>query len=264
LGAPGTNRKIAWSKVSPADNHGDSAIWRLRDPNDATVYLPRRWARIELASGGIEIASLPLPWFCVGRGEFLSVDVMVDPSRKAGAATTVAVRDEQLAGLLAFLDRGQAGAAGPLLAELERANVIEQAISDKMSNPLAACAAAYVGLAVYPPHEREQWDHWLGNCMRRFPEIPDAAIVHARRLILRPTSPTDNAVAAEALRAACAVGAPYFSAGVFLLREMLTLLAADFPDLASLVERANVLTSRVDASQAFTVARYAPAHGSRK
>lgn len=264
LESPATIAALTWSNVESAENHGDSAIWRVTDRIGATVMVPRRWARIELANGGLEVASLPLPWFCVGRSEFLPVDLMVDPSRQGGAATTVAIRDEQLAGLLAFLDRGQASAAGPLLAELEQANVIERAIYDKRTNPLAACAAAYVGLAVYPPNEREQWDHWLGNCMRLFPEIPDAAIVHARRLVLRPTSPTDNAVAAEALRTAYAAGVPYFSAGVFLLREMLTLLSADFADLAPLVQRANVLASRVDASQAFTVVRYARAEGVSK
>ncbi|MEG3148195.1 hypothetical protein U1839_26400 [Sphingomonas sp. RT2P30] len=249
---------IRWSDVDPADHQGNSAIWRLRgDTNGVPTRLTRRWARVQLATGGVEIVSLPLPWFCVSRDEYLPADILVDPSRTGGAATTVAIRDEQLAGLLAFLDRGQASAAGPLLAELEQANIIEQTISDKMSNPLAACAAAYVGLAVYPPSEREQWDHWLGNCMRRFPDVPDAAIVHARRLILRPTGSEDNGVAASALRAACAAGVPFFSAGVFLLREMLTLLSADYADLRPLVERANILASRVDASQAFTVARYA-------
>ena len=142
--------------------------------------------------------------------------------------------------------------------QLEKDNVIQEAIEGKQTNPLAACAAAYVGLSVYDPQAREVWDRWLGNCMRLFPNVPDAAIVHARRLILRPTGPDDNAEAADALRKASAAGIPYFSAGVALQREMLTVLTPDHTDLAPLAAAAARLASRVDPGQAFTVLRYAP------
>ena len=246
--------------VAPEQTSGDSAMWRIRvEQPEPPTRQNRRWARVELPDGRVELASLPLPWFSTATGNFAPAELMVDPSRMEGAATTVAVRAERLAGLLSYLDRGQSGAARPMLEELERDNVIEQTISDKMSNPLAACAAAYVGLAVYPPNEREQWDHWLANCMNRFPDIPDAAIVHARRLVLRPGRSEGNEAVAEALRRACKAGVPFFSAGIALLREMLALLSTDFPDLVPLAEDAGRLTSRADVSQVFTVLRYAPA-----
>lgn len=246
------------NKAEPQELRGDAALWHIPSTDQSPPSRDnRRWARIALPDDRIELASLPLPWFCAATNEFVAAEVLVDPARMEGAAATVAVRDARLAGLLAFLDRGQASAARPLLEALERENVIEQTIYDKMSNPLAACAAAYVGLAVYPTDEREQWDTWLGNCMQRFPDVPDAAIVHARRLVLRPTSAGDNALAADALRRACAAGIPFFSAGVLLLREMLVLLAADHRDLAPLADAAGRLAGRVDASQAFTVLRYA-------
>ena len=248
-----------WALLEPKSQHGDTALWRVPHLQEAPPEpANRQWARIELPNGGFEIASLPLPWFCTDSGDFSPAEVLVDPARTAGTATTVAVKDRRLAGLLAFLDRGQAIAARPLLAELERENLIEETIGDKLRNPLAACAAAYVGLAVYAPNEHERWDAWLGNCMTRFPTIPDAAIVHARRLVLRPTGPSDNARAADALRRAFAAGTPYFSAGVLLLREMSILLSADHADLKALAREAGMLAGRVDASQAFTVLRYAP------
>jgi hypothetical protein len=250
---------IGRSPIEPAEQHGDSALWRIHYESDPPEQSTRRWARVALPNGGVELASLPLPWFCPDTNKFSSAEVLVDPARSEGAATSVAVRDRRLAGLLAFLDRGQASSAAPLLAELERQDIIGQTIWSKMSNPLAACAAAYVGLAVYPPNEHEQWDVWLSNCMERFPGVPDAAIVHARRLVLRPTSAGDNALAAEALRLACAAGTPFFSAGVLLLREMLILLSADHEDLKPLAKKAGILAGRLDASQAFTVLRYAPA-----
>ena len=259
-GAPLLDAAPEWDALAPvmaAELHGDVALWRIAfasgtPPQRAT----RRWAKVDLPDGGTEIASLPLPWYCAANDEFSPAEVLVDPSR-SGAATSVAVRDERLAGLLAYLDRGQARSAGPLLEQLEKDDVIRDAIEGKRSNPLAACAAAYVGLAVYNPNEREVWDHWLGNCVKWFPEVPDTAIVHARRLVLRPTGSDDNAKAADALRQACAAGIPYFSAGVALLREMLTVLAPDHPDLAPLAADAARLASRVDPGQAFTVLRYA-------
>lgn len=248
-----------WQSVEPVEQRGDTALWRIaqteRGPPTAAT---RRWARIGLPDGGIELASLPLPWLDIQTEAYLPAEVLVDPARQDGAATSVAVRDSRLGGLLAFLDRGQAVAARPLLAELERGNLIERTISLKFSNPLAACAAAYVGLAVYPPTEQEQWDGWLQNCMVQFPDVPDAAVVHARRLVLRPTSAGDNQRAADALRGACSAGVPFFSTGVFLLRDMLVLLSVDHADLKPLAERTGMLASRVDPSQAFTVLRFAP------
>ena len=118
-----------------------------------------------------------------------------------------------------------------------------------------------MGLAVYPPDEREQWDVWLGNLATRFEGVPDAAIAHARRLILRPSSGESNEQAAQMLRRACQAGVPYFSAGVALLREMLMQLSPDFEDLEPFANRAAQLAARVDEQQIFTVLRYAPAKG---
>ena len=259
--APELDAAPAWDSNAPETStelHGDAALWRIAFVSDAPPQrATRRWAKVDLPGGGVEVASLPLPWFCPANDEFSSAEVLVDPSR-SGAATSVAVCDARLAGLLAYLDRGQAGSAGPLLEQLEKDDVIRDAIEGKRRNPLAACAAAYVGLAVYNPTEHEVWDRWLGNCMDWFPDVPDAAIVHARRLILRPTGPDDNAKAADALRKASKAGIPYFSAGVALQREMLTVLAPDHPDLAPLAAKAARLSSRVDPGQAFTVLRYAP------
>ena len=244
--------------VEPVETFGDSALWRIAPGDTAPpTRTTRRWARIALPDGRVELASLPLPWFCSASNTHAPAELLVDPAREGGAATTVAVRDTRLAGLLAYLDRGQAGAARPMLKELERDDLIRGTIFEKMVNPLAACAAAYVGLAVYDPAEREQWDQWLGNCMSRFPDIPDAAIVHARRLVLRPADGADNDRAAAALRLAMAAGVPFFSAGVLLLREMLLQLCADHADLETLADKAGRIAGRVDPGQVFTVLRHA-------
>lgn len=248
-----------WEDVKPVEARGSVGIWRIeaKSPENLRSSI-RKWARIELADGGVEIASLPLPWYCMASQVFSPAEILVDPARQGGASTTVAVRDATLSGLLAYLDRGQAGAARPLLEEIERDNLIERTIGEKMNNPLAACAAAYVGLSAYPPNEREQWDQWLQTCMMKFPGVPDAAIVHARRLVLRPDA-SANITAAEALKRAMAAGPPFFSAGIALLREMLLMLSADHSELKPLADDAAELAARADPTQVFTVLRYAPA-----
>lgn len=256
---PALEEPAEWTDpaVDSDELSANAALWCISyESEEPPVRCRRRWARITLPSGAVEIASLPLPWYCPRGRVYESAKVLVDPARTQGAATTVAVRDARLAGLLAYLDRGQASMAKPLLEQLEHDDVIKEAIDLKQGNALAACAAAYVGLAVYDPRENEVWDPWLANCMSWFPDIPDGAIVHARRLILRPTGREANADAAEALRKACRAGIPYFSAGVALLREMLLVLSTDFPDLTPLADRAGRLAGRVDPSQAFTVLRY--------
>jgi hypothetical protein len=247
-----------WKDAQPVEVRGSVGIWRVEAKSPENLKTStRKWARIELADGGVEIASLPLPWYCTGSEVFAPAEILVDPERQGGASTTVAVRDAKLSGLLAYLDRGQAGAARPLLEQIESENLIERTIEDKMSNPLAACAAAYVGLSAYPPNEREEWDRWLQNCMMKFPDVPDAAIVHARRLILRPDV-SANVTATEALKRAIKAGPPFFSAGVALLREMLLQLSADQPELMPLADRAAELAARADPTQIFTVLRFAP------
>ncbi|MCP1469026.1 hypothetical protein J3E64_000697 [Sphingobium sp. OAS761] len=243
--------------IAPAELLGNGAMWRIASDRVASPDKHvRHWAHVTLPNGRVEVASLPLPWLCAASGTLSQATLLVDPARTDDAATRVAVDDAAMAGLLSFLDRGQANAAGPMLEMLERDDVIERVIRDGQ-NSLAACAAAYVGLAVYDPYEREIWDARLYDCMMRYPHVPDAAIVHARRAILRPQNSDDNGEAAEALRRACAAGIPYFSAGVPLLQEMLLLLSPDFPDLAPLAARAAQLAARTDLGQAFTVLRYA-------
>jgi hypothetical protein len=247
-----------WVERAPSEKHEKRLLWRVESyPANHPSAADRQWARIERQDGGFEIASLPLPWFCSETTAFVSADILFDLARAGGAATSVAINDAALSGLLSFLDRGQAGSARPLL-EAVKGKLINDTIYSKMSNPLAACAAGYVGLAVYAPDQKERWDDWLENCMTRFPEIPDTAIVYARRLILRPTDPPDNERAAKALRQACAAGIPFFSTGVNLLREMLLQLSTDHADLLPLAEKVGQLAGRVDASQIFTVLRFAP------
>lgn len=256
-GALRAPRKLSALQAAVGTRGG--GLWRIPGESTHGGYSQddRMWVVVELPKEWVEVASLPLPWVTIADYGTAGAEVLVDPAR-ATAASTVAVRDARMGTLLAFLDRGQAALAAPVLLDFEKDRLIEDAIYEKMVNPLASCAAAYVSLTMRPGEYPEKWDRWLANLMDRFGDIPDSSIVHARRLVLRPSSGRDNAAAAAALRQAFRAGVPYFSMGVTLLREMLVQLSPDFPDLAELAQEVGALSGRVDHSQAFTVMRFRP------
>ena len=175
-----------WEAANPDEERLGAAIWRL-EPAVAGEFAggARRWAVVR-AGKGVEIVSLPAPWRCAGSGLLSPIDLLVDTRLGGRASSTVAIHDAALDGLLSYLDRGRLSALRPMVAALERSGIIERTIFEKMANPLAACAAAYVGLAVHEPAEQERWDSWLPNIMSRFPWLPDGAVVihqnsHERR-----------------------------------------------------------------------------------
>ena len=134
--------------------------------------------------------------------------------------------------------------------------VIESTIREKMRSPLAACAAAYVGLAIFEPSERERWDAWLPNLMNYFPWLPDGAIVHARRILQRPKHPREGDEALSALKRAYSCGIPYFAAGVLQLRDSLLLFSLKGDEARTMLDTVSRVASRVDPGQAFTVLRF--------
>lgn len=144
--------------------------------------------------------------------------------------------------------------------------VVLREMQEKRENPLAAAAAAYVGLS-YPIRDdrRERWSPWLKNLMNRFPGIPDGAILRARDLIERAATEEDLAMALKALAVAFRRGPPYFSAGVRHLLEGLSLFASsaeryglpseEVRNMHAVVSGFAVL---VDPTQTFTVLKLAP------
>ena len=240
--------------LSQAPAAQDAAfLWRLE--GNAVAEHQRAIALAKDGEGGFELISIPAPWRCAIDHCLSPIDILIDASATGTAKSSIAVHDKALEGVLAYLDRGRLAAARPLVEELDGTDAIGAAIFHKMDNPLAACAAAYVGLAVFQPGESERWDSWLPNIMDRFPDIPDGAIVHARRIVLRPGHPDENKQALAALKQAYRAGLPYFGVGVQLLREMLTLFPAD-EEAVTMLDAVSRVASRVDQSQMFTVLRY--------
>lgn len=241
------------SAGGPDERQRGTHLWRvgnLQSESDGG------WARIEVPAG-LELVRLPLPWPTFSSVPSGVVELTIDgDAGHQRAATSILVRDPQLGGLLAYLARGRLGAARAIVDNLDNLGVITATIDAKLNNPLAACAAAYVGLAIFEPAEQERWDAWLPNLMNWFPLIPDGAILHARRILLRPRDEREAASVPGLLARAYATGVPYFSAGVELLRDMLRQTATQNLTGNVMLDSVSRLASRLESTEAFTVLRY--------
>lgn len=228
---------------------GPLSLWRLE--GGSAEFECRFWAFSDVADV-VEIASIPLPWS--DELSSATVELLVDSADgDIGIRSSMVVRDAVLGGMLAYLGRGRLANVRPLIESLMDGNLIENTIRGKTRNPLAACAAAYVGLAIYEPWERERWDSWLPNIMNWFPQIPDGAIIHARRMIQRPRSAAETGLALAALKEAYNRGIPFFTAGVLGLRDSLLMFSDRDGEAKQMLENVSKVATRIDTGQAFTV-----------
>lgn len=247
LWSPETERGL---RVDRVQQDGNLSLWRCEFSRN-TDFSTRFWAFSDVADV-VEICSIPLPWS--GVNEPASVDVLVDSTDgNVGVHSSIIVRDAVLGGLLAYLGRGRLSNARPLVDSLESENLIENTIQGKVQNPLAACAAAYVGLSMFDPGEAERWDSWLPNIMYWFPHIPDGAILHARRMLLRPGSAAETEAVLNALKEAYRRGIPYFTAGVLGLRDSLLMFRDKDSEVKQMLQNVSSVATRLDIGQAFTV-----------
>lgn len=204
-----------------------SRIYWLESGKQAFAKMP---ARTYFFASGEGFASqycvLPIPWQQVDFSGEAPVQVMVrigegaekakmrrpDPFRLA-----VAVQDRMIGTVLGYLATGELPAAAVLV---ERARDM---LFQKMANPLAATAGAYVLLASKLLDEPEPWHGWIKNLNQGFPWIPDGAIQYAWLCLQQQDADLD--VARGALLEGYRRGLPYFSRGVRLLMDGLTLFS---------------------------------------
>jgi hypothetical protein len=244
--------------VAPRVREGALSFWRIdaSDLPEVNQNTPSRSWFVTRVGDQVELGSLPSPWRVPDSTETASVDVLVDAAASAQAASTIAIQDPRFEGLLAYLAQGQLGASRPLVKALADSDHIEEALREKTANPLAACAAGYAALALFDPGQSQRWDPWFANLANWFPWLPDGGILHARRMLLRPESGMKPGTAREVLKRAFRAGIPYFSTGVELLRDMLSILAEDDAEANDMLAKVSAIASRTDPRQIFTVLRY--------
>ena len=226
--------------LQPVVEDGTSALYRFipgaglpidfdfqyRGDNFPRYYLFLRGAGIPP-----QYSVLPVPWKeAPHSGEDALVEVLVQrqaldpgPSGDAGHRLSVTVHDPAFGSVIGYLGAGDLPTAGAILAKAS--GIAEQMLFDKVGNPLAAAAGAYVLLATEGVAESRAWHPWVDNLMHWFPWLPDGAIQSAWVRLGRQEGEDSLRQARHNLLEAYRRGLPLYARGVRLLLDGLTLFA---------------------------------------
>jgi hypothetical protein len=188
--------------------------------------------------------------------EHADVHLAVDQSINGRAAATIAVADKRLETLLTYLAPGHVRQLSGAVDELN-SEVIHSLVFNKGNNILAACAAAYAGLAVADRQKIPEWEKWIWN-LRNFEQgKSDGCVLEARLLMLRNDGSEDREERMlKSLADAFNAGIPYFSVGVQVMRDILLALSANHEEARELLEKVAPVAARTDPYQLFTCLRY--------
>ena len=132
--------------------------------------------------------------------------------------TSLSVGDGRMVSILNYLGQGNFPDASILVKQATGL------LFDKLKNPLAAVAGAYVLVTTEKDLSQKNWHHWIENLMNWFPRIPDGAIIFGWMKLKHSKSNDDEDAARTALLNAYWQGIPYFSMGVRWLLDGLTIL----------------------------------------
>jgi hypothetical protein len=214
-------------------------------------------------SGPALLATLPLPWHQADMSGDAAVDVLVDTSAEDNVGdwpvtVSVVVRDNIMGSVFGYLSAGDLPSAAKIVP------TAVTLLAAKYFNALAAAGAAYVLVrsetapttAAKPPI----WVSWLENLRRDFPALPDGSILAGWALLNGIGRARDVGEAAKAFIEAVDRGLPLYTAGVRVLFDGMTRVAAapkkerpdGFDDAYEIVRR---LALRIDIRQTFTVVR---------
>jgi hypothetical protein len=142
-------------------------------------------------------------------------------SSRDGFTVSIAVPDRRIGSVIGYLGSGLLPTAEKLL------KTATNMLYDKMVNPIAAAAGAYVMVFAEQSGERDKWHQWVENLMTSFPWLPDGAILHAWLKLSYGNKDNDLILARRSLLEAYRRGLPFYSKGVRMLMDGLILFAND-------------------------------------
>jgi len=173
---------------------------------------------------------LPVPWMQADfHGEAaaqvlvrsIAVNPEVSPATDPGYRISVTVHDHVVGSIISYLGTGKLQAAATIMKK-----AIEM-LEEKVANPMAAAAGAYVLLGTEDLSQPKDWHDWVGNLMKWFPWLPDGAIQHAWLKMNQQDSERNLFEARASLLEGYRRGLPFYSKGVGMLRDGLALFAND-------------------------------------
>lgn len=173
-------------EIPPAGNRIEGVVARMRN---RVVVMPvaRQWAR----SHG---------------GPLVPTELVVDVAQ---CKLSAAIEDPDFTFVLGYLATGRSELAAQALSD-----IATDLLAEKIENPLAAAAGAYVLVdQLYDESRRAAWRSWIDNLATWFPDLPDGAILAGH--LCRHEG--DIAGACNAYLAAFDRGIPFFAAGLRML-----------------------------------------------
>ncbi|MDP1966259.1 MAG: hypothetical protein Q8K93_29165 [Reyranella sp.] len=194
-----------------------------------------------------EIAALPTGWIDTGTHQKIGADLVanIELPRPGMFGVVVTVRDSEVGSAMSYFTHQKLDDAGALI------EAARDMLFDKMENPIAAAAGAYVLLALRADEKRDRWHRWVTNLNEWFPGLPDAAIL--KGWLHLGDKETDAARGAFA--EAYARGVPLLSAGLRLLADGVSLCSGGNETFAKMEREIRLVGRYVDFSQPFTVMR---------
>jgi hypothetical protein len=200
----------------------------------------RQFLVVSLA-GNEYLVTLPVPW----RQSLAEVLVNTRQS-PTGSPISVAVRDGQVGSALGYMARGALESAATLVKDAE------SMLYDKVSNPLAAAAGAYILIGTELTNRPMRWDPWLDNLRQWFPWMSDGSITWAMRRLRSAKSDDHLKEARNSLLEAFDRGVPFYTLGLGRLIEGLSEFEHD-PECAWRLDQARRLSWRVDMREPFVI-----------
>jgi hypothetical protein len=192
---------------------------------------------------GTRLFALPLPW---GEDYHQTPFEMLALEDGRQLRCDPVLRDERWSGLVAYLNRGRVDLASEILTNAR------DALFEKFDNPLAAAIGGYVLLS--SPQNRDiedSWPGWLNNLARRFPNLPDGPILHARWLLAQ-NAERYLEEAHGLLYDSVQRGLPFFTTGVVWLIEGLEQTSIACSTCEEILRTVRGVARSMDLSQAFT------------
>ena len=247
--------KGAWEALTPvrqekphardAQTEMHSFLTHYKGPMDQA---PPRWYVSISSEHGLELVSLPVPWFRINGAGELPVELMVQQNASGKISVGFSVLDDYFGTALGYMARGALQSA---LQLTNQNRVAVDMLYSKWTNPLGAAAGGYILLATESGREEKQWHKWIGNLSKRFPWLPDGAIQEAWLWLKRGSSKENLKKAHDLLAVAYRRGLPYFSLGMQWMVDGLTLVSAQYKDGGKLLDSVQRTAWRINTSQPF-------------
>lgn len=195
-----------------------------------SLYYEREWLIVAQTGAEMMLLSIPNGWNDHNRIDqplYLAGFGPVANHNQRRSTAQLKLIDPYFGSLIEFLALGNFDATDALTKDIDR--YANQALFEKNENPFAAAAGAYVyALAIEP---RGAQISWMRNLYYRFDWLPDGRIALGWKLLRSGQKGSDEwNEARQCFRSAALIGIPFFTIGLRVLIDGLSLLSMADPD----------------------------------